>query len=71
MKEIAKYLLSLSAKKQRKLLTLIADGGATTQGNEPAACNKKPRPALSEGDTPFGYWHCDGTEWVWVPEFGR
>jgi len=37
--------------------------------NEPAKCGGVPPP--TNKPTPYGYWHCDGTEWVWIPEFGR
>ncbi len=39
--------------------------------NEPTQCGGKNVPALSEGDTPYGYWHCSNGAWVWIPEFGR
>ncbi len=39
--------------------------------NEPSQCGGKATPPLSEGSTPYGYWHCDGGEWVWVPSYGK
>ena len=39
--------------------------------NEPTHCGGKTVPPLDQGDTPYGHWHCNGTQWVWIPELGR
>lgn len=38
--------------------------------NEPTECGGKVKPSLSEGGTPYGYWHCSNGAWVWIPEIG-
>lgn len=64
MKEIIEYLATLSPETLHLVINRMHAGKKATALN--GGCGQEP---VGGGSTPYGYWSCEGSTWVWIPEF--